>query len=137
MPELAEVEYFRKQWDGGAGKRILAVETNANRIFRGVDLAALRGALTGARLLDSRTHGKQMLFRFSKKAWLGVHLGMSGALRIVPGEVAREKHDHLVLRQKGQALVFSDPRKFGARFVRGGRGGAEVVATVAAAGVVK
>ena len=113
MPELAEVEHYRKQWRHGAKQRILAVETSTARVFRGVDLDALRRALTGATLLDSRAHGKQMLFRFSKNAWLGLHLGMTGELRCAPGNAARAKHDHLVLRQRSRALVFNDPRQFG------------------------
>ena len=113
MPELAEVEFFRKQWDDGVGHRILGVEAVANRVFRGVDVRLLRQTLKGATLLDSAAHGKQMLFRFSKNAWLGVHLGMTGKLRIVKHNASTAKHDRLVLRQKQQALVFSDPRQFG------------------------
>jgi formamidopyrimidine-DNA glycosylase len=113
MPELAEVEFFRKQWGGGVGQKILAVEVSPNRVFRGVDLRVLRHTLTGATLRDSAAHGKQMLFRFSKNAWLGVHLGMSGKLRIVKHNAPPAKHDRLVLRQKQRSLVFSDPRQFG------------------------
>src|SRR5579863_4437480 len=113
MPELAEVDYYRKQWRHGVKQKILAVETSAARVFRGVDLGALRGALAGATLLGSRAHGKQMLFRFSKNAWLGLHLGMTGELRCAPADASRAKHDHLVLRQRDRALVFNDPRQFG------------------------
>ena len=38
---------------------------------------------------------------------------MSGKLRIEPANYSPEKHDHLVLRQKTQTLVFNDPRQFG------------------------
>jgi formamidopyrimidine-DNA glycosylase len=113
VPELAEVEFFRKQWKGGLGKKILAVEAAGNRVFRGIDLSLLRKVLKGATLLGSEAHGKQMLFRFSKNAWLGVHLGMTGKLVLVEGKLASEKHDHLVLRQECQSLVFNDPRMFG------------------------
>ena len=82
-------------------------------VFRGTDTAALQKTLRGATLLGSEAHGKQMLFRFSKGGWLGIHLGMTGTLRIEPAAAVALKHDHLVLRQKTRSLIFSDPRQFG------------------------
>lgn len=117
MPELAEVEFFRKQWDVGRKQKIVAVHLNSGkRIFRGIDLETLRQTLVGARLLESQAHGKQMLFRFSKNAWVGIHLGMTGKLEAVPsGQVpfSPAKHDHFVLRLAQRSLVFTDPRQFG------------------------
>jgi formamidopyrimidine-DNA glycosylase len=114
MPELAEVEYFRKQWDPGLKQKIVSVQLHPQkRIFRGTNTTQLEEALTGSTLLDSKTHGKQMLFCFSKNVWLGIHLGMTGKLRTEPAGFKPDKHDHLVLQQKAQALVFRDPRLFG------------------------
>jgi formamidopyrimidine-DNA glycosylase len=114
MPELAEVEFYRKQWEPGLGAKVLAVELHPEkRIFRGTDATKLVASLTGARLLRSEARGKQMAFIFSGGAWLALHLGMTGKLRTEPADFAPGKHDHLVLRQKRAALVFSDPRLFG------------------------
>ncbi len=114
MPELAEVEYYRRQWDAGLRGKILAVQLHARkRIFRGTDTRALVRQITGARLLDSIARGKQMLFRFSGDNFLGLHLGMSGTMLIEGAKFRPEKHDHLLLRQKDRALVFRDPRQFG------------------------
>ncbi|MGZ5002710.1 MAG: Fpg/Nei family DNA glycosylase [Chthoniobacterales bacterium] len=114
MPELAEVEYYRKQWNAGLGAKILSVELHARkRIFRGADTRALVRRLTGARLIESVARGKQMLFRFSGNNFLGLHLGMSGTMRIEPPNFRAGKHDHLILRQKDRVLVFRDPRQFG------------------------
>lgn len=114
MPELAEVEYYRKQWEPGVGQRVLRVALHGEkRIWRGSDVKAAAQVLTGATVRDSTTRGKQMLFRFTKGGWLGVHLGMTGSLRVEPPDFAPGKHDHLVLYQKKQALVFSDARMFG------------------------
>jgi len=125
MPELAEVEYFRKQWDVGRKQKIAAVHLHEKkRIFRGINPATLRQTLTGARLLHSQAHGKQMLFRFSKDAWVGIHLGMTGKLRAVPSRPAPfspGKHDHLVLRLCNRSLVFTDPRQFGRVLFHRGR----------------
>ena len=114
MPELAEVEYFRKQWNDGLGQKIVAIELRPEtRVFRGTDTAAMRKWLPRTVLQTSAAHGKQMLFQFSNGLWIGVHLGMSGRLRGDPPKAAPGKHDHLVLRQTGHTLVFTDPRQFG------------------------
>jgi len=114
MPELAEVEYFRKQWDAGLGHKILAVKLHSRkRIFRGTDTRALVKHLTGSTLLGSVARGKQMLFQFSADNWLGLHLGMTGKMRIEERKSRTEKHDHLVLEQAHQSLVFRDSRQFG------------------------
>jgi len=114
VPELAEVEFFRRQWDCGLGQKILKVQLRARkRVFRGTNTPRLARQLLGQRLLRSTTRGKQMLFEFSGGNWLGIHLGMSGALRVEPKGFCSEKHDHLVLQQRCRALVFRDPRQFG------------------------
>jgi formamidopyrimidine-DNA glycosylase len=121
MPELAEVDYFRRQWDPGLGKKIeeAAVHPKA-RIFRGIDMPGMVRALTGATLERSEARGKQMLFvakpaeaKGKERAWLGLHLGMTGKLSVEKPGFAAGKHDHLVLRQARQVLVFADARLFG------------------------
>ena len=135
MPELAEVEYYRKQWNPGLGRTVHAVFLHERaRVFRGTDTGTLRTALTGATLISSQAAAKQMLFHFSSTkcagsaktatvpsvarrakegAWLGVHLGMSGELHTEPVGYAPKKHDHLVLATDTHAHVFTDPRMFG------------------------
>ncbi|MEO6005981.1 MAG: DNA-formamidopyrimidine glycosylase family protein [Opitutus sp.] len=115
MPELAEVEFFRKRWHLAAiGQRVTAVHVHpVAKIFRGTDVDAMAAALTGAKFLSSESAAKQMLFRFSGNSWLGIHLGMSGDLYVHPPAYVPQKHDHLVLAFKRQTLVLSDPRMFG------------------------
>ena len=114
MPELAEVEYYRKVWDPGLRRKVARVALHkGKRLFRGANEKRLIAALTGATLLGSEARSKLMCFRFSGNAWLGIHLGMTGRLRVESPDFKPEKHDHLVLFQKAQALVFSDPRMFG------------------------
>jgi formamidopyrimidine-DNA glycosylase len=115
MPELAEVEFFRKRWDHAArGERVVRVLTHdKKKLLRALDLPAFRRALEGATLESSEARAKQMLFRFSGHAWLGIHLGMSGELSVRAPDHAPGKHDHLVLVTRKHALVFNDPRMFG------------------------
>ena len=121
MPELAEVEFYRRKWDCALGEKITTVELHARkRIFRGTNTRELTRRLTRARLISSHARGKQMVFLFSADAALGIHLGMSGTLRVEAADFQPDKHDHLVLRQRGRALVFRDPRLFGrVRFCQG------------------
>jgi formamidopyrimidine-DNA glycosylase len=114
MPELAEVEWYRKQWDIGRGDKIVAVGLHAKkRVFRGTDTRALKHRLVGKQFLHSSRRGKRMLFKFSGDDWLGIHLGMTGTLRVEPADFVPGKHDHLVLRQAKRTLVFRDSRQFG------------------------
>ena len=126
MPELAEVEYFRRQWDVGLGQKIVSVQLHPRkRIFRGSDPRELARKLTGRRFLRSQAWGKQMLLEFSGgnpdtigarenlRSWIGIHLGMTGQLRVEPAGFRAEKHDHVVLQQTKRALVFRDARLFG------------------------
>jgi formamidopyrimidine-DNA glycosylase len=114
MPELAEVAFFRKQWDCGLGQKIIAVQLHpGKRIFRGTETRRIVSQLNGRRFLRSYARGKQMLFEFSAGNWIGIHLGMSGKLRTEPAGFRPEKHDHFVLQQTQQTLVLRDARLFG------------------------
>jgi len=114
MPELAEVEWFRKQWDAGRGREVVDLSLHArNRVFRGTDARELQQRLIGQKLLSSHARGKRMLFKFSGDNWLGIHLGMTGKIRVESANYRPAKHDHLVLFQRKRALVFTDSRQFG------------------------
>ncbi len=117
MPELAEVEQSRRLWQVGQGAKVLEVVLGdaKSRIFRSAHPKELVRALTGQKLFDSEARGKQMVFRFGNrgKLWLGLHLGMTGELRVEEPNYRLLKHDHLILRQARRSLVFSDQRRFG------------------------
>ncbi len=114
MPELAEVEWYRKQWNPGRGDQIVDLRLHArNRVFRGTNTRALQENMVGEQLLRSTTRGKRMLFQFSRGNWLGIHLGMTGRIRVGAADLRPDKHDHLVLYQRERALVFTDSRQFG------------------------
>ena len=114
MPELAEVEWYRKQWNRARGDEIVDVRLHPrNRVFRGTNARALQESLVGEKLLNSGVRGKRMLFQFSGDSWLGIHLGMTGKIRVESASFRPNKHDHLILYQRERALVFTDSRQFG------------------------
>jgi formamidopyrimidine-DNA glycosylase len=123
MPELAEVEFFRRRWHEAAHRqRIESVHTHdGKKLFRQIPVTSFRRALTGASLVSSEASAKQMCFRFGGDVWLGIHLGMSGELRVEPAEYVTGKHDHLALRTRRNTLVFTDPRMFGRILFHQGR----------------
>lgn len=130
MPELAEVELARRIWEPGLGRPVVGIDTHPRtRVFRDTPAQKIEEALLGQVLVDSRTHGKRLLFSFAdQKAamrpvlaeapsltclHLEVHLGMAGRLLLAPADHPAAKHDHFVLRTPELALVYSDYRQFG------------------------
>lgn len=115
MPELAEVEFYRKQWLPAEGARVRQVILQSrSRVFKGTDTQALQRGLAGQPLERALRHGKQMCFVFGKDHWLAVHLGMTGKIWIASPGYSPGRHDQLVLfMESGRALVFNDPRMFG------------------------
>lgn len=115
MPELAEVEYFRRRWDVGLGRKVSQVLLNPKaRVGRGLVGKTLAKALVGAKLMGSFAAAKQMAFQFSKGAWLGIHLGMSGRMEAGGADRDPTPYDHFkLIMTGGQELAFIDPRQFG------------------------
>ncbi|HEY1764295.1 MAG TPA: DNA-formamidopyrimidine glycosylase family protein [Opitutaceae bacterium] len=116
MPELGEVEFYRRVWDEGLkGRVVRAAQASGKRPFRGGGAPVAR--LVGTRLIRSLASGKQLLFEFSGgkagRVWVGVHLGMTGDLRVEPATFKGGRHDHLILRTAHGAGVYTDPRMFG------------------------
>jgi formamidopyrimidine-DNA glycosylase len=105
VPELAEVEFFRKRWHLAAvGESVARILTHdKKKLLRELNMSEFRRALIGATFDSSEARAKQMLFRFRRRRarvidiWLGIHLGMSGELSVAPSDHVPGKHDHLVL----------------------------------------
>lgn len=124
MPELAEVEWFRKRWDSALNREVHAVEFNRQaRCCRGLNPALVKRTLVGSQMVHTEAAAKQMAFVFSSGAWLGVHLGMTGVTDQLTHGAPTGKHDHFVLRFKsGPDLTFRDPRMFGKLHLWQGQG---------------
>lgn len=114
MPELAEVEHYRRQWLPALGERVKRVHVQARaRVYRATEPEAVARLIGGKVFREAHAHGKQMLFRFGSETWLHIHLGMAGKLERGAPAMVPATHDHLVLFTRNHALTFNDYRMFG------------------------
>ena len=115
MPELAEVEFFRRVWEPAEGSKVIDVTAHLKkRIFRSVDDKSFPGCLIGTYLRKSLRKGKQLCFVFNKDHWLGLHMGMTGRLRYSYDVNEDFKYDYFTLfLENNHRLIFQDPRLFG------------------------
>lgn len=115
MPELAEVEYFKRVWEPAEGSKVIGVSANLDkRIFRDIDNDEFPNCLIGTHFEQSLRSGKQLCFLFSSTHWLGLHMGMTGRLKLSDDRSEVFKYDYLTLFLEGhRRLVFQDPRLFG------------------------
>lgn len=114
MPELPEVETTRR---GIAphlvGQRVSRVIVRERRLRWPIP-EDLDVRLSGQRIEAVERRAKYLLIRF-ESGTLIAHLGMSGSLRLVDGSLPPAKHEHVdLLLESGQALRYTDPRRFGA-----------------------
>ncbi|MEN8719025.1 MAG: bifunctional DNA-formamidopyrimidine glycosylase/DNA-(apurinic or apyrimidinic site) lyase [Oceanococcaceae bacterium] len=124
MPELPEVETTRRGIAPAVeGRRILAMTVRDPRLRWPVpdNLAA---QVSGALITRVERRAKYLLLHTALPAGPGpavpddgallVHLGMSGALRVVTADTPLRKHDHVDWQlDSGAVLRFHDPRRFG------------------------
>jgi formamidopyrimidine-DNA glycosylase len=114
MPELPEVEtVLRGLAPHLAGRRLVAAVVREPRLRWPVP-ADLAARCVGRTILGLRRRGKYLLLRLDD-AWLIIHLGMSGSLRLLPANTPLRRHDHIdLVLDDGRVLRYHDPRRFGA-----------------------
>jgi formamidopyrimidine-DNA glycosylase len=113
MPELPEVETtVRGIAPHLVGRRVLELIVRQPRLRWPVPMA-LRRALPGQKIENVERRAKYILARTAAGSAV-MHLGMSGALRILGADVPPGPHDHVDWRlSSGRILRFTDPRRFG------------------------
>ena len=115
MPELAEVDAYRRLAASALGRRIAeVVAPDAWYLRGGLDAATLTDTLVGRRFVDARRQGKLLLLDTDKDGpVLGLRFGMTGRL-LVDGTAGVDE----LLYSSDQDLERWD--RFGVRFVDGG-----------------
>ena len=113
MPELPEVETTRSGIAPALiGRRVLDAIVRERRLRWPID-AAFEAAVRGHTVRNVERRAKYLLIRFDTGTLI-LHLGMSGSLRVVAGDVAPRPHDHWdLILDSGKVLRFHDPRRFG------------------------
>ncbi|MFT4249404.1 MAG: bifunctional DNA-formamidopyrimidine glycosylase/DNA-(apurinic or apyrimidinic site) lyase [Pseudomonas sp.] len=114
MPELPEVETTLR----GLQPHLVG-QTIHGVILRRPDLRwpippQIEAQLPGRRIVGIRRRAKYLLFDTEQGDSALLHLGMSGSLRVLPGDTPPRAHDHVdICLADGRLLRFNDPRRFG------------------------
>ena len=113
MPELPEVETTRRGLVPHLiGRRVLALEVRQPKLRWPIP-RTLRTQLPGQRIDGIERRAKYLLVHTEPGSVL-LHLGMSGALRVLPADSPIGAHDHVDWRlDSGRVLRYTDPRRFG------------------------
>ena len=113
MPELPDVEGFRRYWARYAsGRRVREVRVPNPAIVRNRSAPGLARALVGRRFRDPRRHGK-WLFAPTNGPTLMLHFGMTGGLRWCGDPDGDHRHDRLILSLEGGELRYRNMRMLG------------------------
>lgn len=131
MPELPEVNTYRKYFDAAAlGRTVAAVEVRDDYIVKQVgehtgNTTATTAApgdlgrrfaerLTGQRIAGSHRRGKYLFADLDSGHSLLLHFGMTGDLKLYTDPEERPRHERfaLIFADDGARLGFDDPRKF-------------------------
>ena len=113
MPELPEVEVTRLGISRYLiGSSVAGVAVHSDKL-RSMVPAGLSGLLTGQQIQSVQRRGKYLILNCRAGSLL-VHLGMTGHLRILPGDRKPGPHDHLdIFFNSGIILRLNDARRFG------------------------
>jgi formamidopyrimidine-DNA glycosylase len=110
MPELPDVEGFRRVLAGHIGEPIRAVRVYGPGVLRGVSARRLSETLCGRRFEDPRRHGKWLVAPLGGPVLI-LHFGMTGSLSWhAPGR-PRHRHDRVVWSLAEGELRYRDMRK--------------------------
>ena len=126
MPEILEVESYRRHAEATVGRRIVDVDAPDSWYLKnGLTAAALHDAVVGRAIVAARRIGKLLLVDTNRKGpTVGIRFGMTGRL-IVDGRAAIDRLEYgsariepawqrLQLRfARGRTLIVDDARRLG------------------------
>jgi formamidopyrimidine-DNA glycosylase len=114
VPELPDVELARRFIEEKAlGRRIAAVDDSDTWVSRPHAPGEIAGALTGATLTDAHRHGKTMWIETDRGPVLGLHLGMTGGIRVDEDPDPRGWDRFSLEFEDGGRLALRDMRRLG------------------------
>ncbi|MBN2450094.1 MAG: bifunctional DNA-formamidopyrimidine glycosylase/DNA-(apurinic or apyrimidinic site) lyase [Lentisphaeria bacterium] len=115
MPELPEVETVRRSLEPRLlGAVIRDVSASVDNLRLPVNVDTLRRFCCGRRICALRRRAKFLVVVFDNGAGLILHLGMTGAFRIVPESTPYTVHERVAWTLSGgRSWRFADVRRFG------------------------
>jgi formamidopyrimidine-DNA glycosylase len=124
VPELLEVESYRRQAESVVGRTIAAVDAADAWFVKGGEPAELVAALPGRRVVGVRRRGKLLVLDLDDGTRLGLRFGMTGRL-LVDGAASIDRLEYSSGRDEpawdrfglrfgdGTELRIRDPRRLG------------------------
>jgi formamidopyrimidine-DNA glycosylase len=115
MPELPEVETFKRYLDGiSLHRRIKNVDVRSAYVLKAVSARELGRQLKGRSFESSWRHGKHLFVCTDRDLWLRLHFGMTGSLEYLKGQREAPKDTQVLFGFANHSrLAFRDQRKFG------------------------
>lgn len=111
MPELPEVEITKRGVERNfLGQTLVSMQVRQPKLRWPVPESV--HFCQASQLVGITRRSKYLLLNFGEHTQI-VHLGMSGALKVVSAEQPWEKHDHIQWQFDTGALRLNDPRRFG------------------------
>ena len=110
MPELPDVEIFRRTAEKSRNKVIKKVRIYRNRMFKISD-QSLRSNLEGSRFIEIERHGKYLFMGIDNSKWLIIHFGMTGNIYYTDAEA--DKSILVINFEEGTKLSITSARKLG------------------------
>lgn len=112
MPELPEVETTLRAIKKFQGQNLTEIKVH-NRNLRWTVTKDLEKNSRNQKLINLCRRAKYIIFEL-ENAYLLLHLGMSGSLRILKSEDNYFlKHDHIEFIFDHEKIIYNDPRRFG------------------------
>ncbi|MFN3744904.1 MAG: Fpg/Nei family DNA glycosylase [Hyphomicrobiaceae bacterium] len=115
MPELPDVEIFRRRLDkAAAGRRITEAKVRDPRLLEGISARELERRLLGRRIEATQRHGKYLIAKLEDGDALVLHFGMTGTIETSAEGATTPLYEvlHIGLEKGGWASVTSR-RKLG------------------------
>ena len=115
MPELPEVETVCRSLSLHLpGRTIERVIVRAPQIRHTLDSDEFNGFCQGRKIVELRRRGKYIVAELEGSRALLLHLGMTGAYRVVESEAEIKKHEHVLFElDNGKSWRYEDARRFG------------------------
>jgi formamidopyrimidine-DNA glycosylase len=115
MPELPEVETVKRGLERAiVGATITGVDATVETLRTAVDLDSLRDVCIGQTVVALRRRAKFIVVVFGNARGLLLHLGMTGAFRVVPQTSPLGDYDRVMWTfADGRQWRFMDVRRFG------------------------